>query len=104
MDKMNEQVEMTAGCWRWLGGHSNGRPMFFEVAPYNEGKRKGTYVYRLMWEQANGPVPDNLTLDHLCSNIWCIRPSHLEAVSRGENTRRANASREIGRASCRERV
>jgi hypothetical protein len=46
-------------------------------------------VHRWAYEQAFGPVPSGLQIDHLCKNRACYRPDHLEAVSRLENIRRA---------------
>lgn len=45
------------------------------------------------WELECGPVPDGLTLDHLCRNTSCVRGSHMEPVTREENYRRAVAVR-----------
>ena len=42
-----------------------------------------------------GPIPEGLTLDHLCQNPNCVNPTHLEPVTRGENTRRGLVSRPI---------
>lgn len=40
------------------------------------------------WEEVNGPVPEGLELDHLCRTRACVRPDHLEPVTRRENARR----------------
>ena len=45
------------------------------------------------FELTNGPVPAGLEVDHLCGNRACVNPAHLEAVSHGENCRRAKAKR-----------
>lgn len=73
-------------------------------------------VHRWAYEQAFGPVPSGLQIDHLCKNRACYRPDHLEAVSRLENIRRAawrdtcrhghattpaNTSWQSGRRKCR---
>lgn len=47
------------------------------------------YVHRISYELAKGPIPTGLHIDHLCRNTRCVEPSHLEAVTPGENTRRA---------------
>lgn len=49
------------------------------------------YAHRLVWEYVWGPIPDGLVIDHLCRNRACIRPDHLEPVTRGENVRRGDA-------------
>ncbi|WP_407942939.1 HNH endonuclease signature motif containing protein [Luteipulveratus halotolerans] len=42
----------------------------------------------MSYELANGPIADGMTVDHLCRNKRCVRPEHLEAVTRGDNVRR----------------
>lgn len=44
------------------------------------------------WEAEHGPVPEGLELDHLCRVRMCVRPSHMEAVTRAENCRRRTAA------------
>lgn len=52
---------------------------------------KRTYrAHRWYYEQAHGPIPDGLTLDHLCSQRACVNPDHMESVSLSENIRRGS--------------
>ena len=37
-------------------------------------------------------IPKDMTIDHLCLNKKCVKPSHLEVVTRAENSRRARLS------------
>lgn len=35
-----------------------------------------------------GPIPDGLTIDHLCRNRACVNPSHLEPKTNAANIAR----------------
>jgi hypothetical protein len=70
-------------CWLYGGtltpdGYGNSR-----FAGTNE-----RYVHRAAWELANGPIPAGMTIDHLCRVRSCYNPSHLEPVTKRENTLR----------------
>lgn len=43
----------------------------------------GAHVFS--WMITNGPVPENLELDHLCRQTMCVRDDHLEPVTHREN-------------------
>jgi len=51
------------------------------------------YAHRAMYEQSVGPIPDGLDLDHLCRQTKCIRPDHLEPVTRARNLQRGNGTK-----------
>jgi hypothetical protein len=50
---------------------------------------RADYVYRLVWERLVGPLTPDEVLDHLCEQKWCVNPTHLEPVTRGENVTRS---------------
>jgi hypothetical protein len=56
-------------------------------AKWADGKR--VFVHRWVYEQVHGPIPDGLTIDHLCRNPACHNIDHLELVSRSENIQRS---------------
>jgi hypothetical protein len=70
------------GCWMWTGAHS--------AAGYGYFRLHGRMLraHRVSYELAVGPIPDGLTLDHLCRNPSCVNPAHLEPVTMRENTMR----------------
>ena len=43
------------------------------------------YAHRWAWEQAKGPIPKGLVVDHLCRVRWCCNPDHMELVTNREN-------------------
>ena len=74
------RVDPKTGCWVWQrSGGRYGRLMVDGV---------GVQAHRHFFEQAKGPIPDGLQLDHLCRNTFCVNPEHLEPVSGAENSRR----------------
>ncbi len=80
-------------CWVWQKGVCNKGYGFIYIYDYVTKKSKSFRAHIISWVMANGPIGENMTLDHKCRNTRCIRPSHLEEVSRPENTRRGNAAR-----------
>jgi hypothetical protein len=48
-------------------------------------------AHRISYELAFGPVPEGLSLDHLCRVTNCVRPDHLEAVPIGVNILRGSS-------------
>lgn len=72
-----------AECWEWTAGKRSHKG----YGGFN-GKH---YAHRFAYELAVGPIPDGLTLDHLCRNRLCVNPDHLEPVTARENTLRGES-------------
>jgi hypothetical protein len=69
------------GCWDWTAStFPSGYGCFWlsKVRP----------AHRVSYEIYVGEIPEGLTLDHLCRNIACVNPAHLEPVTQRENTLR----------------
>ena len=81
-DRFWAKVDKGIFCWDWLGGKSNGYGRFWV-----EGRL--VQAHRWAYETMVGPIPEGLTLDHLCRVRYCVNPSHLEPVTLGENIRRS---------------
>jgi hypothetical protein len=80
-------VEKGDDCWEWTGARNRG---------YGYGKLRVAdrfvLAHRYAYELLVGPIPEGLDLDHLCRNIICVNPGHLEPVTVAENNRRASLS------------
>ena len=71
-------------CWIWLGAMSSTPTDYGQV----QWRGKHAPAHRVVYEILVGPIPDGLTLDHLCRNHSCVNPKHLEPVTMRENTLR----------------
>jgi hypothetical protein len=61
-------------------------------------------AHRVAWVYAAGePIPDGLTVDHLCRVRSCVNAAHLEAVTQRENTARGDAPAAATVRACAER-
>lgn len=64
------------------------------------GRIKGRLAHVVAWEKANGPVPEGMTVDHLCRRRACRRLVHLELASRSQQEQRKFWSVRARRKTC----
>lgn len=88
------KVIPTGGCWEWTG---NIKPNGYG---YMKVGRASRYAHRLAYEHFVGPIPEAMTVDHLCFNKSCVNVAHMEVVSNGENARRGKVMKKP-RTHCR---
>ncbi|KKK89552.1 hypothetical protein LCGC14_2731940 [marine sediment metagenome] len=84
------KVDFTDTCWVWTGARSGTHRQygFFRIGGRG-GKQIG--AHRFSYCYLVDSIPNDLTIDHLCRNGLCVRPDHLEVVSRGENVLRGTS-------------
>lgn len=84
MDRFWDHVEVTDSCWLWRGAGVRGVRGY---GLFSNGERLMP-AHRWIYEQLVGPIPEGLSLDHLCRVRSCVRPEHLEPVTTRENVLR----------------
>lgn len=77
------RVDKADACWIWSG--------YVNSEGYGRLKFDGRLrlAHRVAYALIRGPIPDGLTLDHLCGVKACVNPAHLEPVTAAVNYRRA---------------
>lgn len=83
------------GCWNWIGSKTpRGYGLLNLGVEFAKGNPAGKMVmtHRLSYEMHKGPIPEGKVLDHLCRNIACCNPAHLEAVTQRENLMRGRGA------------
>lgn len=78
-------------CWIWRRSLNGRGYPYLSITTTVDGKhiKKSYRAHRYLYEQAKGPIPKGLELDHLCRQRDCVNPDHLEPVTHRENCRRA---------------
>lgn len=89
MDRFMWFVEQTDECGNWTGQTTRGYGRFRTRVSVSQWKND--QAHRVSYELFVGPIPEGLTLDHLCRNRRCVRPSHLEPVTMRENLMRGTS-------------
>lgn len=78
-------ITSPAACWLWTAVLINSGYGRFTW------KGKEHLAHRVAYEIMRGPIPEGLTIDHLCRVRKCINPFHMEPVTKRENTLRGKA-------------
>ncbi len=68
-------------CFEWIGSRNTSGYPHVKV----RGVKSPMLAHKLAHIVWNGPVPDGWEVDHLCDNVFCWRPEHLEAITEAEH-------------------
>jgi hypothetical protein len=83
--------EPNTGCWLWGGFvDKDGYGSALVKNPNGHGRGLTRRAHRVVYERCRGPIPEGLTLDHLCKVRCCVNPAHLEPVTMRENVMRGD--------------
>lgn len=94
-ERVSEWTRRAGDCTLWTGSHNN--------AGYGQMRDGGrsVLVHRWSYEQANGPIPHGLDIDHICHNTLCINPNHLRLATRKQNAEHKLKARSDSRTGVR---
>ena len=54
------------------------------------GKRR--IAHRISYEVHIGEIPEGMTVDHICFNIACVNPDHLQLLTHSENAKKQRSA------------
>lgn len=86
-------------CWPWESATNRGGYGIVSLGGRQGGMR---LAHRVAYELEVGAIPEGLELDHLCRNVLCVNPFHLEPVTHVENILRGAgvAAQHAARTHC----
>lgn len=77
-----DKVSRSAGCWAWMGAINSAGYGTFRV-----DQTRWALAHRFAYEDLIEDIPEGCDLHHRCGNTFCVRPTHLEPLSRAEHNR-----------------
>lgn len=91
-----DKVTQTECCWVWTGATD---PAGYGRSADESGAIK--LAHRVAYLLSVGPIPEATPeLDHLCRVECCVRPDHLEPVTKDENRKRQASAKRLGLGPC----
>lgn len=91
LQRFKAKIQVVGECWIWTGATVNKR--YGKMKVYGE-----TWLaHRLSYSHRYGCIPSGMTVDHkieegICNSSLCVRPSHLQLLTRSENNMKQHGS------------
>ncbi len=78
-EMLDSRTDKSGNCWRWTGHLTNDG--------YGRQRWKGSMylAHRLAYANQNGPIPEDMQIDHKCRNRACVNPAHLRTATHKQN-------------------
>lgn len=77
--RLDQMSDRQGDCLVWQGGMVRGYGRF-------KANGRSILAHRASYKVNIGPIPDGMEVHHTCFNPACIEPSHLEVVTRVQNS------------------
>lgn len=109
LDRFVDFITLTkSGCWNWTAFKDKwGYAQITErIGP---GKKRTLRAARASYELFIGDIPDDpalrdtpdeITIDHICKNMWCVNPNHLQLLTRSLNSIEGGARHHAIKTHC----
>lgn len=76
-------IDNDTGCWNWIAGTTRGGYGKFDYYGMT------TRAHRVSYEHFTGLKADYI-LDHMCNNVKCVNPNHLQPSTTRDNVLRGS--------------
>ena len=73
------RTERLGKCLIWTGAKNSDGYGYLQV------NGRITQVHRYAYEEAHGPIPDGMMIDHICHNRTCVNVDHLRLATAAQN-------------------
>lgn len=84
----------------WISSYSTANHGYAQLGWADSGKTTVVLAHRAAWEAANGPIPDDMTVDHICFERRCVNPAHLRLLPRAVNAAQHGRNWPMVRGEC----
>jgi len=81
-------LDEETGCWNTTYSVAKRGNGYAQASWQDDGRAYGTGAHRAAWTYWNGPIPDGMTIDHMCKNRACVNPDRLRMLTNSQNARR----------------
>lgn len=82
------EVDNSTGCH--ISTYSTGSHGYAQIGWKTAHVRRCVTAHRAVWVYAHGPIPEAMTIDHMCKNRRCVNVEHLRLLTNYENARRTD--------------
>ena len=73
------KLDESTGCILWQGAKTSKGYGSIQV------RGREVAVHRVAYEEAHGPIPDGMMVDHRCYSRSCVNTQHMRVVTRAQN-------------------
>ena len=70
-----------------VSSYSTGSHGYSQIGWQQDDLNHTRLGHRVAWEAVRGPIPDDLTVDHICRNRRCCNVEHLRLLPNVDNAR-----------------